>query len=208
MKPKTNLTKDGRIYMMNNSVKNNTANGVIMKQKKNKKLSPKASKLMTSAKTCTLLLSIVFAGVMTTLSGAGLIYNRRSYGESLANIGFILIISAAFMLFGAFLCLLRNNLSDILSIIFSFAGLVLCMVMLKKLTNHADASGWTDKYTLEPVSGMYLRRILPCIIPVLMSSAIAVVQLGSYEQEELRRVKKAAKQAKKNAPAPPIIDEE
>ncbi|MBR5681992.1 MAG: hypothetical protein IKW96_01750 [Ruminococcus sp.] len=175
-----------------------------MSQKKKKYLQKKSSKLMTAAKICTLLLSAFFSGAMTALSGAGLVYNRGSYGESLADTGFFLIISAALMVSGAVLCLFRKNLPDILSIILSFAGLVLCMVMLKKLTGHADASGWTDKYTLEPVSGMYIRRILPCIVPVLMSGAIAAVQLGSYELKEQRRAKKA----EKNAPAPPIIDEE
>ena len=80
------------------------------------------------------------------------------------------------------------------------------MAMLKRLTGHADASGWTDKYTLAPVSGMYVRRILPCVIPVLMSGVIAALQLSSYELKEQRRAKKAAKQAKKDAPAPSILD--
>jgi hypothetical protein len=51
---------------------------------------------------------------------------------------------------------------------------------------------------------MYFRRIMPCIVPVLMSGAISSVQLGSYELKEQRRAKKA----EKNAPAPPIVDEE
>ncbi len=75
------------------------------------------------------------------------------------------------------MCLFRKKLADILSLIFSLSGLVLCMAMLKKLTAHADMSGWTDKYTLLPVSDMYSRRILPCIIPVVFSVIIAAVQL-------------------------------
>ena len=207
MKLKPNSTETGRIPMTNNSVKNNTAYEVNMNNKKSKKSFKKSSRLMTTAKLCTLLLSIIFSGAMTTLSGAGLIHNRTSYGESLANIGFLIIISAGFMLSGAILCFFRTNLMNILSIILSFSGLILCMIMLKKLTDHADISGWTDKYTLEPVSSMYFRRILPCIVPVLMSETIAVLQLGSYDLKEKRRMKKAEKQAKKNAPAPQIIDE-
>lgn len=182
--------------------------GVNMSRKKMKNLQKKSSPLMTAAKVVMLLLSIVFSGAMTALSGAGLIYNRGSYGESLADTGLFLIISAALMLFGAVLCLFRKNLPNMLSIILSSAGLVLCMAMLKKLTGHADASGWTDKYTLAPVSGMYIRRILPCIVPVLMSAVISAVQLCSYELKEQRRAKKAEKQAKKNAPAPSVLDGE
>ena len=179
-----------------------------MSRKKMKNLQKKSSAAMTAAKVTMLLLSIVFSGAMTALSGAGLIYNRGSYGKSLADTGLFLIISAALMIIGAILCLFRKNLPNILSLFLSFAGLFLCMAMLKKLTDHADASGWTDKYTLAPVSGMYVRRILPCIIPVLMSGAIAAVQLCSYGAKEQRRAKKAEKQEKKNAPAPSILDGE
>ena len=179
-----------------------------MSRKKMKNLQKKSSMPMTAAKAAMLLLSLVFSGAMTALSGAGLIYNRGSYGTSLAVTGIFLIISAALMVLGAVLCLFRKNLPNILSIFLSFAGFFLCMAMLKKLTGHADASGWTDKYTLAPVSGMYVRRIMPCIIPVLMSVAIAALQLSSYELKEQRRAKKAEKQAKKDTPAPSILDGE
>ena len=182
--------------------------GVNMSRKKMKYLQKKSSKPMAAAQAAMLLLSIVFSGAMTALSGAGLIYNRASYGKSLADTGLFLIISAALMVLGAVLCLFRKNLPNILSLFLSFAGFFLCMAMLKRLTGHADASGWTDKYTLAPVSGMYVRRILPCIIPVLMSGAIAALQLSSYELKEQRRAKKTAKQAEKDAPAPSILDGE
>ena len=117
---------------------------------------------------------------MTALSGAGLIYNGESYGAELKNTGVFLIISAALMIFGAFLCLFRKKTPNILAIILALGGLVLCLVMLKQLTDHADSSGWTDKYTMLPVSDMYMRRILPSIAPCVLTAAIAAVQLKRF----------------------------
>ena len=168
-----------------------------MSKKNSKMLPEKRSKLILAAKIMAILLSLYFSGAMTALSGAGLIYNRESYGTELRNIGIFLLISAALMVSGAFLCLLRKKIANILSAVFSSAGLVLCLVMLKQLTDHADLRGWTDKYTMLPVSDMYMRRIMPCIIPAALTVIIAAVQLRSEH-----RSKKAAED---NAAAPPIV---
>lgn len=172
-----------------------------MNTKNMKKLPRKRSPLLTASKAVMLVLSLWFSCAMPALTGAGLISNRASYGVEMEKTGIFFIVSAALMTAGAFLCLIRRDLPDILSVVFSLSGLALCMVMLKKLTDHAERSGWTDKYTLLPVSGMYTSRIMPCIIPVVLAVAIAAVQLCSYEQKERRRRKKT----EKDAPAPPII---
>lgn len=155
-----------------------------------------------------LALSLYYSLAMTALSGAGLILNRSSYGAELEKTGFFLIASAFLMTAGAILCLFRKNLPDIASIALSLCGFALCMVMLHRLVSHADRSGWTDKYTLQPVSDMYRARIMPCIIPVALSVIIATVQLCSHELSQQRRAAKAARQAKKNAPAPSVIGDD
>lgn len=137
---------------------------------------------MAICKAVTLLLSLWFSGAMTALSGAGLIYNSGSYGAELKNTGIFLIISSVLMISGAFLCLFRRKLPNIMAILFAIVGLVLCLVMLKKLTDHANMSGWTDKYTLLPVSDMYMRRILPSIVPAALTAIIAAVQLCSQRR--------------------------
>ncbi|MBP5578813.1 MAG: hypothetical protein J6X56_04940 [Ruminococcus sp.] len=148
-----------------------------MSKKITKKLPQKRSPLMTAFKVITLLLSLWFSGAMTALSGAGLIYNSNSYGAELRNTGIFLIVSAVMMVSGACLCLFRKKLPDIMAILLALGGLVLCLVMLKRLTDHADFSGWTDKYTLLPISDMYMRRILPSIAPCALTAIIAAVQL-------------------------------
>ncbi|MCR4640333.1 hypothetical protein [Ruminococcus sp.] len=148
-----------------------------MSKKTTKNLAERRSPLMTACKSIALLLSLWFSGAMTALSGAGLIYNGESYGAELKNTGIFLIISSVLMVSGAFLCLFRKKLPNILSILLAVSGLVLCLVMLSRLTDHADLSGWTDKYTLLPVSDMYMRRILPSIAPCVLTAAIAAVQL-------------------------------
>ena len=170
--------------------------GVNMNRKNMKNSPAKRSRLMTALKVAMMALSLWFSCAMTTLSGAGLIYNRSSYGEILAKTGVFLVISSIMMTAGAFLCLFRKKMTDILSIILSAPGLFLCLTMLHRLATHANKAGWTDKYSLLPVSDMYIRRILPCIAPVVMATAIAAVQLCSYESSEQQHSGKAAKQAK------------
>lgn len=162
-----------------------------MRQKNTKKLHSGHSLLLTAAKAVTLLLGLYFSCAMPILSGAGLIYNRESYGAELEKTGIFLIISAALMTFGAILCLFHKRAACIISILFSVSGFILCMTMLSRLTSHADASGWADKYTMLPVSDMYSRRILPCIVPVTASVIISAVQLFSGISEKKHRSKSA-----------------
>lgn len=155
-----------------------------MNSKKMKKAAKKRSPIMTMVKTATLLLSLYYSLAMPVLAGAGLICNRKSYGAEMEKTGIFLIIAASLMTSGVVLCLFRKELPNMLSPFFSVGGLVLCMVMLSKLISHADQSGWTDKYSLQPISGMYKIRLLPCIIPVVLSAAIAAVQLCSSERSD------------------------
>ncbi len=150
-----------------------------------------------------LVLTAVYSCTMTVLSGAGLYYNRESYGEKLENIGIMLIVSGILMTVGAVLCLFRKNILNIISLVFSCSGFALCMTMLYKLCDHADRAGWSDKYNMSPISDMYKSRIMPCIAPFVIAVAVAVLQLLSYEAAEQRRIKKL----KENAPAPKILDE-
>lgn len=136
---------------------------------------------LKAAKAVTLLLSLYFSCAMPILTGAGLISNRSSYGSKLAETGAFFIFAAVLMTLGAFLCIFRNKTANILSAFLSVGGLVLCMVMLKKLADHADASGWTDKFTLEPISAMYESRLLPCIAPVVIAVVIAAVRIFSRD---------------------------
>lgn len=162
---------------------------------------------MTAAKVVMMLLTLYFSCAMTVLSGAGLIYNRESYGSKMTATGVLLILSAVLMTAGAILCLFRKNAANILSLCFSAMGAILCMIMLYRLVSHADSCGWTDKYTMQPISSMYKARILPCIIPVSAAIAVALVQFFSYDMIQYRRQRKAEKEARENAPAPPLIDE-
>ena len=155
-----------------------------MNSKKMKKAGGKRRPVMTVVKTATLLLSLYYSLAMPILAGAGLIYNRKSYGAEMEKTGIFLIIAASLMTAGAILCLFRRELPNMLSPFLSVGGMVLCMVMLSKLISHADKNGWTDKYSLQPISGMYKVRLLPCMIPVVLSAAIAAVQLCSGDRPD------------------------
>lgn len=124
-----------------------------------------------------MILTLIYPLFMTCLAGSGLIYNKSGYGKSIANTGIFLIISGLLMTSGAVLCLFRKKLNNIISLACSVSGLILCMLMLYRLCSHADSAGWSDNYTMLPVSDMYKTRILPVIFPAITATAISIVNI-------------------------------
>lgn len=143
-----------------------------------------------------MLLTAVYPVTMVMLSGAGIVYNRESYGSSLCIAGALLTVSGAAMTAGALLTLSRRRAAAAMSVILSAAGLVLCLCMLRMLTDHADRAGWSDALTMTPVSEIYRRRILPAAVPALLSAGDSVMKLV-----KLSRAQKDAEDA------PGILDD-
>ena len=106
--------------------------------KKNGKKNSQKHPLLTAAKVVTIVLAAWFSCAMPVLSGAGLIYNRGSYGAELTRVGVFLIAAGVVMSLGAVLCLFRKNLANVAAVILSCGGFALCMTMLHKLALHAD----------------------------------------------------------------------
>lgn len=173
--------------------------------KKNGKKNSQKHPLLTAAKVVTIVLAAWFSCAMPVLSGAGLIYNRGSYGAELTRVGVFLIAAGVVMSLGAVLCLFRKNLANVAAVILSCGGFALCMTMLHKLALHADKSGWSDKYTMAPISDMYRSRLIPSIIPTVLVIFVAVAQLLSLELKEERRERRKLKKDKENAPAPSVL---
>lgn len=121
--------------------------------------------------------TLVYPLFMTCLAGAGLIYNKLSYGRNMENTGIFLIISGLLITAGAVLCLSGKKLHNIISLSCSVSGLILCMFMLWKLCSHADSAGWSDNYTMQPVSDMYRTRILPVIFPSVTAIIISLINI-------------------------------
>ena len=175
---------------------------------KRRRIDRTANPFLTSMKVIMLLLTAVYPLVMVSLSGAGLVYNSGSYGAEITRIGVLLIVSSVLMTAGAVLCIFRRSACSILSAVFSLFGCILCMVMLHKLVYHADASGWSNKFDMTPISGMYKRRIIPTLLPAAMCTVIAFVQFFSYDEQEERRERRKRRIERENADAPKIIGDE
>ena len=148
-----------------------------------RKITEKTSLPMKLLKAAIVILSAIYCLFMPALTGAGLLYNSDSYGEKLTRIGALFIISAAIMSAAAVLCFFRKKAANIMAVIFSFSGTALCLAMLRKLCIHADKSGWSDKFTMEQISRMYERRLLPCIIPAALIIACAVIRMRQKPTE-------------------------
>lgn len=178
-----------------------------MKKEKNAKASKLPKKNLSPAivtlKVILILLTLIYPLFMVCMSGAGLVYNSESYGPELTRTGILLIVSGVVTAAGCFLCIFRKNIA---SVICSCTGFTLCMAMLYKLVEHADSAGWTDKFTMEAISSMYIHRIVPTVAPVAIAVTVALIQFFSYEAAEQRRIKKKIKEEKENRPAPPIVE--
>lgn len=124
-----------------------------------------------------IILTLIYSLFMTSLAGAGLIYNKSGYGEYIANIGTFLIISGLLMTVGAVFCLFTKKAINIISLSCSVSGVIICFIMLYLLCKHADSAGWSDNYTMLPVSNMYKSRLIPVIFPSAISTFIAIFHI-------------------------------
>ncbi|MDE6665218.1 MAG: hypothetical protein K2K14_03390 [Ruminococcus sp.] len=118
--------------------------------------------------------TVVWSFFIVVMTGAGLVYNYQSYGQKIMQTGVFFIISGILMTSGTVLSLFRKKILNLISVILSCTGFILCMIMLYRLVNHADRNGWTDNFTLMPVSDMYRTRIMPVIVPSALSVITAV----------------------------------
>ncbi|MDE5620308.1 MAG: hypothetical protein K2O29_06120 [Ruminococcus sp.] len=125
--------------------------------------------------------ALVWSFFMVVMTGAGLVFNCESYGHYIMQTGVFFIISGILMVSGTLLSLFRKKIQNIISVILSLTGFILCMIMLYRLVNHADHNGWTDNFTLTPISDMYKARIMPVIVPSVLSVATAVRNYFSYK---------------------------
>ncbi|MGN0621860.1 MAG: hypothetical protein ACI4I9_08325 [Porcipelethomonas sp.] len=155
-------------------------------------------------KIAAILTTLVFPCIFNILSAAGWIYNSGSYGEIFNVYGAVMIVSSAVMAAAAILCCLKLNIAAVIA---DFIGLIPCMTILYKVVVFADENGWSNKYTMEPVSNMYRNRILPTIIPFVLIIAAAALQFFSYEAAVKRRKKREEKEKRENMPAPKILDD-
>ena len=125
------------------------------------------------------IMTFCFVG-MVILSGAGLVYNRRNYGREIGLIGFLLIISGIFTAFGFILSFSKKRKLNILSMIVSLSGAVLCMAMLYKICRHAQLAGWSSMLTSEPAESIYQRRILPVLTTVFAAIVNSLSKILKY----------------------------
>ena len=142
-----------------------------------RKITEKQCAAVTVLKIIMLVFSAVYCLFMPFMTGLGLIYNSDSYGAEISLWGALFIVSAVLMSAAAVMCIPRKKALNLLAVIFSAVGCVLCMAMLYKLCLHADSSGWSDKFTMEQISYMYRRRLIPCIVPVILIIIVSAVQI-------------------------------
>ena len=128
-------------------------------------------------------LTIIYPLFMNIMSGlgmfiewndSGIVYNSNKYNSQLALCGWSLIFGGLALTLSAVFCILKKNK---ISIFTSLAGFILSMASLLKIASHADLAGWSNKYTLEPVSDMYTARILPDVFPFILCIIISIIQI-------------------------------
>jgi len=179
-------------------------------KKLKKPLRSKQKPYMTVLKIILIVLTLIYPLFMTILTGAGIVYNRSSYGSTITGHGISLIVSGIIISAAAFLCIFRKSFLNLIAPITSLIGSGVCMRALFKLISHADSAGWygNGKYSAVPVSDMYKERVLPVLAVTLLTVVISAIQYFSYDACEERRTLKKYREDKENAPAPSIIGDE
>ena len=131
---------------------------------------------LNTAKAVMLVLTAIYPLFMVMMTGAGIFYNRSSYGATFGSYGIVLIVSGAMMAAGAVLCLFRKNITNLISPFLSAGGFVTCMVILSKLVKRAKANGWHGSGMYEAVSASYTfqTRLIPCIAGRIISNDSAL----------------------------------
>lgn len=132
----------------------------------------KKNKNLVKAEIICFILTLIYPLFMVIMAGLGLIYNN--YNKFLLLCGIFWIFSGIMISSGTLLCIFNKN---ILSIINSSTGLLICITILYLVTDYADNSGWTDPYTLNPTSNMYFSRIIPTVFPSLGNILISVIKI-------------------------------
>ena len=173
-----------------------------------KKIHRKQNPVMTAAKLLLIASAAVYPLFMTMLTGIGILSKSDSYGSKITFCGAALVLSGASLTAAAILCLFRKSLPNLLSMCIALPSFAVCMISLFLLVSHAESAGWTGHgfYSAVPVADMYRQRILPVILPFMLTITIAAVQYFSSSAAEERREFRRRKEAEKNAPAPKIIN--
>lgn len=144
----------------------------------------------------------VYPLFMNLLSGIGWISTYGKYGTEFTAMGTVMLVSSGLMTAAVVLCMIKRNISAVVT---ETAGFAAAMTVMVKMMNLADERGWSDMYTMQPVSDMYRNRILPTVIPFVLLIAAAVLQYFSYDESVKRRLKREEKEKKENMPAPKIL---
>lgn len=160
--------------------------------KHNRKNLTKQKTVITAAKILLVVLTAVYPFFMTIMTGVGILSKSGIYGKTISGYAAALIVSGAALTAAAVLCLFRKSLPNLLSMLTAVPGFAVCITALSRLADHAEKAGWMGHgaYALMPVADMYRQRILPVILPFLLTCVIAAVQFFSYSAGEERREKK------------------
>lgn len=146
-----------------------------------KKNTKKRAPMMTALRAILVVLTCIYPLFMVVMTSVGLLFNAESYGAKVRNIAIVFLVSAIFSGAGLVLVLIKRNIASIAS---NVIGLILCMISLAQLRSHADAKGWSNRFTLEPISNMYARRIFPVIVPFILALVVAAAQQLTGEKRE------------------------
>lgn len=162
-------------------------------------------KILVFLKVLLIASTAVYPLFMDLLSGIGWISAYGKYGSEFTVMGTVMIVSSLLMTAAAVFCLLKFNIPAVVT---ETAGFAAAMTVMVKMMNIADERGWSDMYTMQPVSDMYRNRILPTVIPFVLLIITAVLQYFSYDEKVKRRQKREEKEKRENMPAPKILGDQ
>ena len=173
----------------------------------------KPAKFLHILLTAALLISAaVYPGFMAMMSAAGWLYNVRqgAYPAVFRSFAGWMIAGGILLCIGAVLAVLsakpkRWKLAPV-SMGAAAVGLAACLSSLYRFTAYADQHFSGIGETMQPVSDLYRTRLLPVILPAVLTLVLAAWHLFSEETRDYRSRKRAERLAAENAPAPKIVE--
>ena len=154
----------------------------------------------------------VYPGFMAMMSASGWVYNVRegNYPEVFRSFAGWMYAGGGLLCIGALLAVLsmkpKRWILAPAALGCAGSGLAASLSSLYRFTAYADQhfSGIGD--SMQPVSDLYRDRLLPVILPAVLTVIFAAWNLLSEETRDYRSQKRAERLARENAPAPKIIE--
>ncbi len=137
--------------------------------------------------------TLIFPLFINGSAAAALIYNSEenisaglltsSDHDLFFKLGVFMVISSAFMILSAILCILKKSIP---AVVLEIAGTIVCFSVVVKLIFLADGSGLTNS-SMRPLADVYAVRHFPTAVHTVLLLLISLTDHFSHEKKSIAK---------------------